>query len=119
MGRDPFSETAIAPCEVTVNQTVRQPDLLCSFQVEHQLKRCRLLDAAVSGLRTLQDLVYVRGSAPIQVDKVCRIGHQATDCLRPLRRLSVLLTLLCCLAESNSRRPRHGRVWERSPSEAP
>ena len=37
------------------------------LEIDHQLEFCRLLHGEVGGLGALQDLVHVRGAAPVEI----------------------------------------------------
>src|SRR5262245_7486174 len=56
-----------------------QAERLGGPQVDRQFEFRRLLDWQVRGLRALQDLVCVEGSAPEQVGHACSIGDQAAS----------------------------------------
>src|SRR5215831_1993178 len=56
----------------------RQPEGLRSLEVDDQFKLGWLLDGEISGLGSLQDLVHVNGSAPVEIKNVRAIRHEAT-----------------------------------------
>src|SRR5262249_24375711 len=57
----------------------RQADLLCGFQIDHQLELHRPLHREVSGLRTLENLVHVSSGTTVLVGEAGSIRHQATS----------------------------------------
>ncbi len=56
----------------------RKALLLSRLQVDDQLKLCRLLNRKVTGLRALEDLVYVSGCSAEQILKIRAVGHEPT-----------------------------------------
>ena len=54
----------------------RQTNLLCRFQIDDQLKLCRLLDGEIGGLAAFQDFVQVCSYAPVAVSEVCAVVHE-------------------------------------------
>src|SRR5882672_1600947 len=55
----------------------RDPDLLCRFQIDHQLELRRLLDGDVGRLGAFQDLVDVTGAIPALDAVAGSVSHQA------------------------------------------
>ena len=55
----------------------RQADLLSGFEVDNQLELRRLLHREIGGLGAFQNLVHVRSGAPVQVENVSAIVHEA------------------------------------------
>ena len=51
-------------------------DLVCSFEIYHELKLRWLLHGKVSRLSALQDFVNVSGGPAVEVGPVRSIGHQ-------------------------------------------
>jgi hypothetical protein len=47
-----------------------QSDLFRSFQIDHELKLCRLLHRQINRFDTFQDLIHVNSRAPIEVIEV-------------------------------------------------
>ncbi len=45
----------------------RNTDLLGSFQIDHKLKFCRLLYRQIGGLRSLENLIYVKADSAIRI----------------------------------------------------
>src|SRR4030095_1693428 len=56
-----------------------EADRLGRLEVDDQLELRGLLDGQVAGLGAFQDLVHVGGGAPLQVKKVCAIGHKTAS----------------------------------------
>src|SRR4029453_4277449 len=54
----------------------RKPDLLCRFQIYHQLELRGLFHWQVSRLGSLQDSVHVVCDAPVAVREVRVVGHE-------------------------------------------
>src|SRR5512143_621462 len=54
-----------------------EAECLGSLEVDHQLILSRRLHRKVAGLLTLEDAIDVAGSAPIVVDEIGTVGHQA------------------------------------------
>jgi hypothetical protein len=54
-----------------------QADLLCSFQIDDELELGRLLDGQISGLCAFQNLVYIGCGAPVHVENISAIVHEA------------------------------------------
>ena len=57
----------------------RQADLLGGFQIDHQLELRRLLHGEIRGLGAFEDLVHIRGGAPIQIGNARRITHKPAN----------------------------------------
>src|SRR5439155_14356882 len=55
----------------------RQTNLFCRFKINDEFKLRRLLYGKVSRFCFLEDLIDVVGRAPIEVDRVRTIGHEA------------------------------------------
>src|SRR3990167_4905063 len=53
----------------------RETDLLGRFQIDDEFKLLRLLHWKVSGLSAFQDLVHIRGGAPVQVGTAHAVRH--------------------------------------------
>src|SRR5262249_53383851 len=54
----------------------RQPEGLGSLEVDDQLELRGLLDGQVARLGTFQNLVHIRGGAPVQVGNVHAVRHK-------------------------------------------
>src|SRR5437762_67003 len=57
-------------------QRNRESDLLGRFQVDHELKLRWLLHRQFAGVCTFQDLVYISGSAAVQVVNAHAVAHK-------------------------------------------
>src|SRR5258707_15544723 len=55
----------------------RQAEGLGGLEVDDQLELRRLLDGQVAGFCTLENPVHVHSSAPIHINSVRAIGHEA------------------------------------------
>src|SRR5262245_54253121 len=55
-----------------------QPEGFGGLEVDDELELGRLLDRQIGGLGTLENLVHVNGSAPVEVKNVRAIRHEAT-----------------------------------------
>src|SRR5215510_14838180 len=55
-----------------------QTNLFRCLQVDDEFKLRCLLHGQISRFGTFQDLVHVNSSAPMEVNDVCPIGHEAT-----------------------------------------
>src|SRR5215510_9885731 len=67
----------------------RQPKCLGDLDVNDQLELSRLLDGQVGGLGPLQDLVHVRGAAPVEIEKARPVRHETPG-------LHTLPDAVCC-----------------------
>src|SRR5438552_5176559 len=54
----------------------RQADLFGRLEIDDELQLRRLLDWNIARLGTFQNLVYVRGGAPVQVGNVHAVKHK-------------------------------------------
>src|SRR5262245_60603482 len=66
----------VSPCEHL--RWNRQSNLFRGLQVNDEFKLRRLLYRQISRFGAFQDLVHVNSSAPMEVNDVCPIGHEAT-----------------------------------------
>ncbi len=56
----------------------RQTDLLCRFEIDHELELGRLLHWEIGGFGSFQDLVHVHSRTAIEVSGVRPVGHETT-----------------------------------------
>src|SRR5207245_2404882 len=56
----------------------RHADLLCRFQIDHQLELRRLLYRKVCGFGALENFIHIGGGAAEQLYAARPIGHEAT-----------------------------------------
>src|SRR5262249_24119384 len=59
------------------------------LEIDHQLECGRLLHGQVGGLGALQDLVHVRGAAPVEIEKARPVRHETPG-------LHTLPDAVCC-----------------------
>src|SRR5262245_21912199 len=67
----------------------RQPDLLGSFEINHELELHGLLHRKIGGLGTFENLGHIYCGAAVQVSNAGSIGHETTgDCkgTQPINR---------------------------------
>src|SRR5438270_3378082 len=66
-----------------------QAERLGGLEIDHQLELGRLLHGQVGGLGALQDLVHVRGAAPVEIEKARPVRHETPG-------LHTLPDAVCC-----------------------
>ena len=75
----------------------RETNLLRRYQIDNEFKLRWLFHREIGWLRTFENLVYISGSAPVQVENVCPVGHEPTtfheQCVVVHRRESIF----CCV----------------------
>ena len=61
----------------------RDTNLLGCFEIDHQLKLCRLLDRQIRGLGTFQNLIHVRRGTPRQIGSARPIHYESAGFRKP------------------------------------